>query len=1234
MLTFLVLSAPSMAATLTVSSSSTYTTIQDAIDAASSGDTISVSSGTYTECVDTDGKDLTITGASASTTTLEGSSSCTSGALIIAGGETVSFTNFTVENAYGVGISVDSSFATFEDLSVESSGKLSTSGAYAYGGGMYVTASYVDIADSVFTENTSDYGGALALDDGAVVTLNTVEFDANTAKYGGGAIMAEDSGTLLELESCTFIENGLTSLSSGRGGAIRLLNAVEFTDDGSTFEDNYTAEIGGALFTDTDCELTLTDTVFDSNYIDTTGANAAGGGAIYAEDTDKFELTGVTFTKNTAYTSGGAIMATSLDRPMVLDDCTFEENTVDSTRGGAVDANQGTDVEITDSLFSENFSEGGGGALSLYPGIYDMEVVITGTTFDANEIDNTSTSNGFGGAIFADNRLGAELTLEIDECTFTDNIASLSGGAVYTTTVDEVTITNSTFQGNIGDDNISTTLSAYFGGAVSIYDSGEVTLTGNTVCGNESGEAGGFHLETILDLVFENNIVADNDATGGDGGNLYFYDVVGEVTNNNVLGGSASGSGDGAFFDGGSEIDFVNTVVAYHSGDGVYANDTASASASSFTYNDWYFNTSSVAGSFSFSTTKLGNITSKPNFTKYSNDGDCSNDNFVLSSTSALIDAGDPSISDPDGSDSDIGAYGGPNSPVYDGDGDGYYNTEDCDDDDADINPGAEEVCDGVDNDCDDDVDEDPTDGTTYYADDDGDGYGDPDASEVLCSSSSGYVTNDDDCDDTDADINPDGTEVCDGDDNDCDGSTDGSDAADVSTFYSDFDGDGFGGGTLTESACTASSGYVSNTDDCDDGDSGIYPGADEYCDGDDNDCDGTVDEDSAVDASTWYYDSDGDGYGLTSYTDTACTVPSGYAAKGDDCDDGDSAINPAATEVCDGDDNDCDGTIDGASASDAVTYYADADGDGYGDAGTMTTECSAPSGYVEDDTDCDDTSSDAHPGGTEVCDGLDNDCDGDVDPDDATDAVTWYADTDGDGFGDAAVSETTCAELTGYVEDDTDCDDTSSDAYPGGDEYCDGLDNNCDGTVDEPEALDASTWYDDEDEDGYGNEDTAQLSCDQPNGTVDNGDDCDDEEPDANPDGEELPYDGVDNDCEGGDLTDVDGDGYDAEYVGGLDCDDGDATVYPGAEEDPTDGVDSDCDGEAEVVDGGDDTGGDDNPIDGDGSGGKEGLQPRRPGLCGDVGAGGPHRRCRRATPAPELSTTGDVPRGTSPLK
>ena len=109
---------------------------------------------------------------------------------------------------------------------------------------------------------------------------------------------------------------------------------------------------------------------------------------------------------------------------------------------------------------------------------------------------------------------------------------------------------------------------------------------------------------------------------------------------------------------------------------------------------------------------------------------------------------------------------------------------------------------------------------------------------------------------------------------------TDGTGGTDGTSVDDDLDDDG----------CSAD-------EDCADDDPEIHPFAEELCDGIDNDCDGTVDEDSATDATTWYLDEDGDGYGTNEERDTACTAPEGYVDQGGDCDDEDTAWHPGAPE-------------------------------------------------------------------------------------------------------------------------------------------------------------------------------------------------------------------------------------------------------------------------------------------------------------------------------------------------
>jgi len=386
-------------------------------------------------------------------------------------------------------------------------------------------------------------------------------------------------------------------------------------------------------------------------------------------------------------------------------------------------------------------------------------------------------------------------------------------------------------------------------------------------------------------------------------------------------------------------------------------------------------------------------------------------------------------------------------SEGVDDDGDGYLATEDCDDTNPAVFPGAEEICDDVDNDCDGEADEGVEE--RFYADVDGDGFGDAESVVFDCEAPDGYLDDDSDCDDSDAAQYPGADEYCNGEDDDCDDEVDEDHALDGETWYADSDGDGYGDVDETYVACNQPSGYVSLSTDCDDDDPEQHPGAEEYCNGEDDDCDGVVDEDTVDAATNWYADADGDGYGDDGDLVVQCTQPSGYVLDDSDCNDSDSSAYPGSVEYCDGADNDCDGEVDEEDAVDGVTWYADADGDAYGDAGASSYACYQPSGYVLDDSDCDDSDALQYPGAEEYCNAEDDDCDGDIDEDDAFDVSTWYADGDGDGYGDAATSDIDCDEISGYVLDDTDCDDSDALQHPGADEYCNGEDDDCDGEID-----------------------------------------------------------------------------------------------------------------------------------------------------------------------------------------
>ncbi len=453
---------------------------------------------------------------------------------------------------------------------------------------------------------------------------------------------------------------------------------------------------------------------------------------------------------------------------------------------------------------------------------------------------------------------------------------------------------------------------------------------------------------------------------------------------------------------------------------------------------------------------------------------------------------------------------------AVDADGDGVPAEQDCDDTNAEIYPGADESCDGADNDCDGVIDEDDAvDVVTFYADGDGDGFGDNETSVMACEAPVGFSATGGDCDDADPAFHPGAGE------SDC---TDPADYnCDGSVGWADADADGF-------AAC----------EDCDDADVDVNDNATEICDTIDNDCDGLVDsyDPSVTDASTWYGDADGDGYGGSQFQTAACVAPAGYVASSDDCDDLDATSHPGGTEVCDLADNNCDGVVDEGVE---FTWYADGDGDGYGDAATTTDACTQPPGYSANGDDCDDNSASTSPAGLEVCDGADNNCDGVVDEAGALGGSTWYVDADGDGWGVTTGSVVSCSAPSGYAAVDGDCNDDpaagGADQYPGATEtWYDGIDQDCDG------------FDDDQDEDG------ALLA-----------DDCDDLDAASTIVSEDGDCDGILTaaDCDDADATstaiadDADCDGI----LTAADCDDGDAASTAVAD-------DADCDGVLTAVD------------------------------------------------------------------
>jgi hypothetical protein len=490
----------------------------------------------------------------------------------------------------------------------------------------------------------------------------------------------------------------------------------------------------------------------------------------------------------------------------------------------------------------------------------------------------------------------------------------------------------------------------------------------------------------------------------------------------------------------------------------------------------------------------------------------------------------------------------------------------DCADRLATVNPGAAEVCDLIDQDCDGNVDEGVQ--SSGFEDRDGDRHGDPERPRMACAFDGDVTPSMVDCADGDGRRHGQMLEICDGQDNDCD------DAIDEERFsvswYADADGDGFGDpGGEVRASCEPIEGFSTLPFDCDDADASRSPITPEACNALDDDCDGRADFQLAVGDTE---DDDGDGF-----ADMRC--PGG----GPDCDDRDPFANPDTPELCDGVDNDCDGAVDEGATE--QLWYVDEDGDGYGDeSAERRASCERLNGLVLRGGDCDDGDDGVRPGGAERCNGVDDDCDGTVDED--AGFVATYADDDGDGFG-TGMPLAQCAVPSFRALTPGDCDDRNAATSPGAPELCDQLDNDCDGAVDEGIGTVPITTFADADGDGFGDpateltETPTVADCSYDPTRTTRGGDCDDADPALFPGAPEL-CDTVDQDCDGAvdedamgvdQYVDADGDGYGAgtptnrcepiagSTLRGTDCDDGEGSVRPGAPE-RCNGVDDDCDG------------------------------------------------------------------------
>ena len=169
-----------------------------------------------------------------------------------------------------------------------------------------------------------------------------------------------------------------------------------------------------------------------------------------------------------------------------------------------------------------------------------------------------------------------------------------------------------------------------------------------------------------------------------------------------------------------------------------------------------------------------------------------------------------------------------------------------------------------------------------------------------------------------------------------------------------------------------------------------------------------------------------------------ACTQPNGFVLNSSDCNDNNAGFNPSISEICNLQDENCNGFIDEGVQ---LEFYADSDLDTFGSPSNTILACTLPVGYVTNATDCDDSDDNVQPGAAEVCNSIDDNCNNQVDEN--IQFNIYFEDADGDSFGNPNSTISFCTLPFGYVSNNTDCDDNSSIISPLGTEVCNLLDDN-----------------------------------------------------------------------------------------------------------------------------------------------------------------------------------------------
>ena len=681
----LLLISAAQADTLTVATSGGHaTSIQEAVEMAAPGDTIQVAAGTWSESLRIT-KDLTIVSDEGSENTSIDGAGDTSFAVIVEGAK-VTLEGFAIENGDGSGVWVrDYAELTGVDLVFSGLGDDLDGGDYFpddYGGAVLVYGATAWLEDCSFVGGRAQEGGHIAA---FASDLDVVDssFEGSDA-VNGGAIYA--TSTDVRIERSTFYDNNVDT----SGGALYLDGCVLAVVD-SDFEDNSVYSGYGAAAYLNASPAEITGSTFTEN-----SATYGYGGALYLGSGNTATIRDSEFVGNQAYRSGGAIYTYYTYAELDVADTLFDDNYARYGYGGAIYGYVGAYMNFERVDFTRNRAGYHGGALyNYYYGSADMSDVL----FSDNEVDYYS---GGGAYLYY---LWTGYGARLENVRFEGNDALIEGGGLFARYLGSLEIIDSEFVSNGGEPGL------YGGGLFASYVD-TLSVHNSTFANNHATYGGGVY-ESLgsTSSKWTNNVLQENSARIG-GAACFVDSAPTTFTNNGVVGNVATDAASAlCMFE--ARHEFTNNLFAWNTGaSAVVGYDLNSGFYSSFLYNNWWEHPDGHVGEELVDQDWFGegSLEVDPALVAFTADGDPDNDSYVLTESSALIDAGDPNIWDPDESRSDIGPYGGPAVSAEDNDGDGFAWWLDCNDDDGAVHPGADdEWYDGVDSDCDgtDDMDAD-----------------------------------------------------------------------------------------------------------------------------------------------------------------------------------------------------------------------------------------------------------------------------------------------------------------------------------------------------------------------------------------------------------------------------------------------------------------------------------------------------------------------------------------------